>query len=300
MMGAPWGTRRSPGSSLLTLRRRDVPDSSSRARRLPDAFYLFSMALLPDESLQAPPSPQPPPPGPRPRWSDWFRIALPFAALAALLYVVAEGGYLNVDAEGAVALARGARNTPLLAVILAAVYAGLAALALPVAPLGYGAGALYGFAAGAALVWIASMVGAALGYFLAHGVMRGPAMRILGRYAPIIASLRKRHGFMTVLRIQLLPLIAFGPFNYAAGIAGIPFWQFMTGTAVGIVPGTVAIVYVGDRVMAGIRGDDGHPFLVAAVVSIALVLLSFVVPVLARRNRRGLAGEPKAGERNLQ
>lgn len=236
----------------------------------------------------------------RPRWSDWLRIAVPLFALGGVIYLVARRGYFDIDAEAAVALARGARNTPLLAVILSAIYAGLAALALPVAPLGYGAGALYGFAAGSALVWIASMVGAALGYFLAHGIMRGPALRILGRYAPIIASLRERHGFMTVLRIQLLPLIAFGPFNYAAGIAGIPFWQFMTGTAVGIIPGTVAIVYVGDRVMAGIRGDDGHPFLVAAMVSVALVVLSFVVPRLARGKRGGLAGEAAAGERNLQ
>ena len=73
----------------------------------------------------------------------------------------------------------------------------------------------------------------------------------------------------------------------------------MGGTAVGIVPGTVAIVYGGDRVMAGIRGDDGHPFLVAAIVSVALVMLSFVVPALARRQRRpGSASGP--GERNLQ
>lgn len=257
---------------------------------------------MPDHPSPHPaaPHPRPPSPAPRPRPSDWLRIAIPFAALGGVLYLAAQRGWFDIGAEGAVALARGARDTPLLAVVLASIYAGLAALALPVAPLGYGAGALYGFAAGAALVWVASMVGAALGYFLAHGIMRGPALRILGRYAPIIASLRERHGFMTVLRIQLLPLIAFGPFNYAAGIAGIPFWQFMSGTAVGIVPGTVAIVYVGDRVMAGIRGDDGHPFLVAAVVSVSLVLLSFVVPAMARRRRRRPAAEPATGERNLQ
>lgn len=228
----------------------------------------------------------------RPRTSDWLRVATPFAALAVVLYLAAARGYFDIDAADAAAMARQARHTPLLAVFLSALYAGLAALALPVAPLGYGAGALYGFIRGATLVWIASMVGAALGYFLARGIMRGPALRILGRFAPMIDTLRDRHGFMTVLRIQLLPLIAFGPFNYAAGIAGIPFWPFMAATALGIVPGTIAIVYVGDRVMAGLRGDEGHPFLVAAVVSVALVLLSFVVPAMARR-RRGTS--PGAG-----
>lgn len=220
----------------------------------------------------------------RATWTDWARLAVPLVALAAVFLVARQRGYLDIGADDAISLARSARQTPWLAVALSAVYAGLAALALPVAPLGYGAGALYGFLRGAALVWVSSMVGAALGYVLARGIMRGPALRILGRFAPIVMALRERHGFMTVLRIQLLPLIAFGPFNYAAGIAGIPFWSFMGATGIGIIPGTVAIVYVGDRVMAGIRGEGGHPFLVAAVVSIALVALSFL-PTIHRRRR---------------
>ena len=221
----------------------------------------------------------------RASWSDWARLALPLVILGGVFLYAHRQGYLALGVEDATGLARGVRRTPWLAVSLSAVYAGLAALALPVAPLGYGAGALYGFARGAALVWIASMVGAALGYVLAHGVMRGPALRVLGRFAPMIHALRERHGFMTVLRIQLLPLIAFGPFNYAAGIAGIPFWPFMAGTGLGIIPGTVAIVYVGDRVMAGLRGEGGHPFVVAAAVALALVAVSFI-PALTRRRRR--------------
>jgi uncharacterized membrane protein YdjX (TVP38/TMEM64 family) len=227
-----------------------------------------------------------PVPPPRPAtWADWARLAIPFAVLAALFLYARQRGYFDYGAQDAAALARSARDTPGLALTLSAIYAGLAALAMPVAPLGYGAGALYGLARGAVLVWVASMFGAALGYFLAHGIMRGPALRVLGRFASMIHSLRERHGFMTVLRIQLLPLIAFGPFNYAAGIAGIPFWPFMAATGVGILPGTIAIVYVGDRVMAGIRGEGGHPFLIAAIVSVALVALSFMPTVVMRRRR---------------
>lgn len=227
----------------------------------------------------------PPIPPPRPAtWSDWGRLSIPIGVLIGILLIARQRGYFEMDANDAASLARNAHQTPWLALTLSAIYAGLAALALPVAPLGYGAGALYGFIRGVALVWIASMVGAAGGYVLARGIMRGPALRVLGRFAPLIHALRERHGFMTVLRIQLLPLIAFGPFNYAAGIAGIPFWPFMAATGLGILPGTLAIVYVGDRVMAGIRGEGGHPFLVAGVVSVALVALSFV-PTLVKRKR---------------
>lgn len=229
---------------------------------------------------EAPPEQDPP------RWTDWLRIAIPFVALIALVYWARQRGYFEVDeAHEVAALAGGIRKTPALAAILVAVYAGLAAMGLPVAPLGYGAGALYGLGRGSALVWIASLIGAAAGYVLARGVMRGPALRLLGRRAAVIHALQRQHGFMTVLRIQLLPVIAFGPFNYAAGIAGIPFLPFMAATAIGIIPGTLAIVYVGDRVMAGLRGDEGHPFLIAGVVAVGLVALSFI-PAIVRWQRR--------------
>jgi uncharacterized membrane protein YdjX (TVP38/TMEM64 family) len=225
--------------------------------------------------------------GRRATWSDWLRVAIPFVVLGALIYWAHRRGYFAIDGpEEVAALAGAMQHRPWLRTILAAIYAGLAAMALPVAPLGYGAGALFGFTEGVVLVWIASMFGAAGGYLLARGIMRGPALRLLGRFAPMIQALRERHGFMTVLRIQLLPLIAFGPFNYAAGIAGIPFWPFMAATGLGILPGTLAIVYVGDRVMAGIRGEEGYPFVVAGVVAVALIALSFLPTILRRRRKR--------------
>lgn len=218
---------------------------------------------------------------------DWVRLAIPVVALLVLIYWAHHRGFFEIDRpEEVAAIAGSIRRTPELAGILVAAYAGMAAMGLPVAPLGYGAGALYGFLRGVALVWIASMIGAAGGYFLARGIMHGPAMRLLGRFAPLIHSLRDRHGFLTVLRIQLLPVVAFGPFNYAAGIARIPFWPFMAATGLGIIPGTLAIVYVGDRVMAGFRGEEGHPFLIAAIVAVSLVALSFVPTFVVRHRRR--------------
>lgn len=221
------------------------------------------------------------------RPGDWIRLALPFVVLAILVAVAWRRGWFDIDEPEEVAAAAARLDgRRWLAATLVAVYAGLAALALPVAPLGYGAGILFGFARGTFLVWIASMIGAAGGYVLARGAMRGPAKRILHRFAPVLESLPKRHGFLTILRLQLLPLIAFGPVNFAAGLAAVPFGAFMAGTAIGIIPGTLAIVYVGDRVAAGLRGEEGNPFLVAAAVGVALIAFSFVVPRVLRRLRR--------------
>ena len=79
-------------------------------------------------------------------------------------------------------------------------------------------------------------------------------------------ELRKGSVFLTTLRLQLLPVMPFGIFNYAAGVGHFPFLPFLTATAIGILPGTVAAVYVGDRVMAGITRSDKSAFVIATVV----------------------------------
>src|SRR5206468_4155756 len=95
-----------------------------------------------------------------------------------------------------------------------------------------------------------------------------------------------RHGnvFLTTLRFQLLPIMPFGIFNYGAGVAHLPFVPFIAGTALGILPGTVAAVYVGDRVMAGITGSDRRALVIAGLVVAAMFALSFA-PALIRKRR---------------
>jgi uncharacterized membrane protein YdjX (TVP38/TMEM64 family) len=81
-----------------------------------------------------------------------------------------------------------------------------------------------------------------------------------------------------------MPIVPFGVFNYAAGTSRLAFLPFLAGTALGVAPGTVAAVYVGDRVAAGFARGDSHAFVVAGAVMLALLALSFL-PNLIRRVR---------------
>lgn len=173
---------------------------------------------------------------------------------------------------------------PWFAVAFVSVYAAVAAAAMPVAPLAYGAGAVFGFWRACAFIWMASMLGAAGGYTLARTVWAAPARRLLGRYRDRVHQLGRSNVILTAMRMQLLPFIPFGVFNYAAAIAGLPLVRFLVGTAIGIIPGTVAAALVGDRLVAGLRGEGGRPFVVALTVAAALVALSFA-PTIVRRTR---------------
>lgn len=219
------------------------------------------------------------------RPSDWVRVALPVVAVAIFVVVAWRHGYFNFkDPQKLDAAAERVQDIPWLGPIFVAVYAGLATFAAPVSPLAYGAGAVFGVVRGTLFVMIASLIGATAGYFLARSAWSGVARRLLGRFHGKLHGLRHGNVFLTTLRVQLLPIMPFGIFNYGAGVAHLPFLPFLAGTAVGILPGTIAAVYVGDRLMAGITESDRSAFVVAGVVVAALFALSFA-PALIKKLR---------------
>jgi len=164
-------------------------------------------------------------------------------------------------------------------------YAGAATFAAPVAPLAYGGGALFGLVEGSLLVWIGSLIGGTSGYWLARGVWADGAERLLGRYEDKLRGLREGNPFLVALGVQLSPIVPFGAFNYAAGATGIPFIPFIAATAIGVIPGGIANVYVGERVATGVRGGGHRPFLVAAAVMLVLIAITFLPGIVKKVKR---------------
>jgi uncharacterized membrane protein YdjX (TVP38/TMEM64 family) len=217
------------------------------------------------------------------RPTDWIRVVLPLVAVAVFVVIAWRHGYFDLkNPQQLDAAAAKVQDIPWLGPIFVAVYAALATFAAPVSPLAYGGGAVFGVVRGTIFVMIASLIGASAGYFLARSAWSGVARRLLGRFHAKLHALRERNVFLMTLRTQLLPIVPFGIFNYAAGVAHLPFLPFIAGTAVGILPGTVAAVYVGDRLLAGITGSDRRAFVVAGLVVLALFALSFAPVVIQK------------------
>jgi uncharacterized membrane protein YdjX (TVP38/TMEM64 family) len=223
----------------------------------------------------------------RATWRDWLRVAIPVVLLAGFVVAAWQLGYFDLTEPGALhAAARQARGIPWLAPTFVCVYALLAALAAPISPLAYGAGAVFGVVEGSILVWVASMMGSAAGYTLARTVWSESARRLLGRHEDKLRSLRDGNTFLTVLRVQLLPVVPFGLLTYAAGTARLHFLSYWLASGLGIVPSTIAAVYVGDRLRAGVRGSGSHAFVVAGAVMAAVLLLSFLPTLIVNQKAR--------------
>ncbi len=167
----------------------------------------------------------------------------------------------------------------------------LAVVALvPGSVLNASAGALFGVGVGTLAVLAGATAGAALSFGLARLLGRPAVARYTGsgRLARLDAFLSRR-AFESVLVLRMASVFPFGAVNYGAGVAGIRFAPYITGTALGIVPGTLVYTGLGDALR-----EPGSPLVWIAPTG--LVALSVFSWWLARLVRSRTAGDPPAPE----
>jgi len=140
------------------------------------------------------------------------------------------------------------------------IYFVLELVAIPALPLTLGAGFLFGAVKGTVTVSLAANAAAGVSFLISRYLLRD----IVSRYAMKNSTFRKidraigTHGFRIVLLLRLSPLLPFSLSNYLYGITSVNFWEYVGGTVLGMLPGTIAYVYGGN---AGreISGHSGSP-----------------------------------------
>lgn len=214
------------------------------------------------------------PPRPHPRGpASWWR-PLAFVLVLAAAAGVALAVDLPTGAELRATVGAAGWAAP---VVFAGIYALLTLAPVPKNVVTAAAGVLFGVVGGVLVVVLAALAGAVLAFGLGRVLGRGTVERLAsGRLARADALLARR-GLVTVLALRLVPLVPFTAVNYAAGLTGVRLRDYVVGTALGIVPGTVAFVTLG-RYGAT---PASWPFVAAAAV---LVVLSVAGVVAARRH----------------
>lgn len=150
-------------------------------------------------------------------------------------------------------------------VLFVALYLGLSLIPCPKALLTAAGGALFGLVPGAALALLAALAGAVISFGLGRLLGREAVDRLTrGRLAQVDALLRD-HGLAAVLVVRLVPLVPFIAINYAAGLTGLRLRHFVVGSAVGMIPGSLAYAAL------GAYGTDPWGLAIAITALVALV-----------------------------
>lgn len=166
-------------------------------------------------------------------------------------------------------------------------------LLLPSTPGSLAAGWLYGLLPGVVLVIAVSVLADAITFLIARRVGRARVERFLAK-APrlrVFDEALSSDGFRTVVLLRLSPLAPYNVLNYLFGVTSVSLRDYLTGSAVGSLPGTLLFVGIGVVLRDTGAPADGTPpetwQTAAMLATVALTLLASLG--LAQLGRRRLA-----------
>ena len=138
-------------------------------------------------------------------------------------------------------------------------------------------GAIFGVGRGMLFNTIGANLGALFAFLISRYLGRDFVARILkGRGAELDEKIGDR-GFSTMLYLRLIPLVPFNALNFGAGISRVSLRDYVLGTLIGMLPGTLVYTYFADALIRGTaeaRKEAFMNFLVAAALLITFTLLT--------------------------
>jgi uncharacterized membrane protein YdjX (TVP38/TMEM64 family) len=209
-------------------------------------------------------------------------------AVAAIAIVVLHSGRI---AEAVVDAARQARDAGAWGIALFALVsiAGTAVF-VPQLALTIPAGFSYGLTLGFAIAMVTSFAASVVAFLLGRSLLRERVERRFRcdrRMARLDQAVRER-GLVVVMLLRLAPMVPFAPVNYMMSITSVTARQYVLGTALGLAPTTLLMVYIGSiapDAVAILRGGDGAVWELVVQLVIGLAITG-VLAHLARRALR--------------
>jgi uncharacterized membrane protein YdjX (TVP38/TMEM64 family) len=186
------------------------------------------------------------------------------------------------------------------AVLFAVAYVPAAVLFVPGSLLTLGAGFVFGVVKGTLVVSAGSTAGAAAAFLVARTVAHDWVARRLAGWPKLAAIGRAvaKEDFKLVLLTRLSPVLPFNVLNYAFGLTGVRFRNYVLASWIGMLPGTVMYVYLGSAAnsVASLLSEE-TPRSTGQQVLFVLGLAATVSAVViitraARRALDGLIAEP--------
>ena len=136
-----------------------------------------------------------------------------------------------------------------------------------------------------------SLLGATLSAVFVYGigrkVGRDAVRRVAGRRINDLSRRIAKRGLLAMLFVRIVPVAPFSIINLVAGTSHLRFRDFLLGTILGLLPGTILISFFVDRIVAAVRHPGPVTFALLALV--AGVAIGGTLAVRARLKRSDAA-----------
>ncbi len=145
--------------------------------------------------------------------------------------------------------------------------------------------AIFGAYWGFVYVWFGAMLGSSAAFFIGRTLGREFAASLIGDKLKKYDEAIERNGFATVLYLRLV-YFPFTPMNFGMGLTGVRFWDYFSGTGLGIIVGTfIFTFFVGTLKDVWASGDWGQLISFRVIFSVVLFIFSFFLPKIIKKIR---------------
>jgi len=146
--------------------------------------------------------------------------------------------------------------------------------------------ALFGAYWGFVYVWIGAMGGASVAFWIGRTLGRDFAASLIGEKLQRYDETIERNGFATVLYLRLI-YFPFTPMNFGMGLTKVRFWDYFSGTALGILVGTfIFTFFIGTLKEVWAGGDWGQLISFKVFFAVALFIFSLFIPKIIRKIKK--------------
>lgn len=104
----------------------------------------------------------------------------------------------------------------------------------------------------------------------------------------ILFESSEKHTFLLLIILRLIPVVPYNLINYSMGLCNIRFSNYMLASVIGIIPGTVVFINIGDKALS-----PGTPefWLSLGLLVLLLAVTGVLAKILFPSNSEGVASE---------
>ena len=143
-----------------------------------------------------------------------------------------------------------------------------------------------------------SLLGATLSavfvYAIGREVGRDAVRRVAGRRINDLSRRIAKRGLLAMLFVRIVPIAPFSIINLVAGASHLGFRDFLIGTILGLLPGTILISFFVDRIVAAVRHPGPVTFALLALVAGIAIGGTLAVRARLKRSDAADARQPAA------
>jgi uncharacterized membrane protein YdjX (TVP38/TMEM64 family) len=145
--------------------------------------------------------------------------------------------------------------------------------------------AIFGPYWGFVYVWFGAMAGSSIAFWIGRTLGREFAASLIGDKLKKYDDAIERNGFATVLYLRLV-YFPFTPMNFGMGLTKVRFWDYFSGTGLGIIVGTfIFTFFIGTLKEVWASGNWGELISFKVFFSIGLFIFSFFIPKIIKKIR---------------